>query len=94
MAGLSMRELAERAGTSHSTLSAYESGRKAPSVATLERLINATGLDLAIGVRPIRGLGESAPDDRQVIIRDLLRLADHLPLERSDTLDYPVIARM
>ncbi|MGQ0623045.1 MAG: helix-turn-helix domain-containing protein [Sporichthyaceae bacterium] len=92
--GLSLRELARRAGTSHSSLSAYEAGTKNPSVATLERIIKAAGFELAIGVRPIRGPEQPFPDDRGLILRDLLRLGDHYPLERSATLDFPVIARL
>ncbi len=92
--GLSLRELAKRAGTSHSTLAAYEAGRKAPSLATLERILNAAGYDLAVGVRPIRGPGQSLPDDRGVIFKDLLRLADHLPAEHSETLDRPILGRL
>lgn len=51
-AGLSQRALAERAGTSQPTISAYESGRKVPEQATLERLLRAAG------VRPSRPLAE------------------------------------
>lgn len=42
-AGLSQVELARIAGTSRTTLSAYEHGRKAPTADTLERLVSATG---------------------------------------------------
>ena len=47
-AGLSQEELARRAHTSQPTLSAYENGRKSPSLATLERLLAETGHHLAI----------------------------------------------
>lgn len=40
-AGLSLRELGARAGTSHATLSAYEQGNKVPSVATFLRVLQA-----------------------------------------------------
>jgi transcriptional regulator with XRE-family HTH domain len=40
---LTLRELAGRAGTSHATLSAYEAGRKVPTVATLDRIVRAAG---------------------------------------------------
>ena len=49
-AGLSQRELASRAGTSQATVSAYESGRKSPTLDTLSRLVRAAGLDLRIQV--------------------------------------------
>ena len=49
-AGLSQRELARRAGTSQATLSAYEAGRKSPSLDTLARIVRAAGQDLRIQV--------------------------------------------
>jgi transcriptional regulator with XRE-family HTH domain len=42
-AGLSKTELAERAGTSRSTLSAYEHGRVSPTLDTAERILAAAG---------------------------------------------------
>ena len=45
-AGLSQEQLARRAGTSRTTLSAYEHGRKSPSLATAERLLGHAGFDL------------------------------------------------
>ena len=47
-AGMSQGELAQRAHTSQPTLSAYENGRKSPSLATMERLLAETGHHLAI----------------------------------------------
>jgi transcriptional regulator with XRE-family HTH domain len=51
-AHLSQRELAQRAGTSQATISAYESGGKSPSLATLVRIIRAAGSDLRIQLVP------------------------------------------
>jgi transcriptional regulator with XRE-family HTH domain len=45
--GLTQEELARRAGTSRPTLSAYEHGRKSPTVATFTRLLAQAGWDLA-----------------------------------------------
>lgn len=45
-AGLSQRELARRAGTSQSAVSAYESGRKEPGFATVTRLLAAADVRL------------------------------------------------
>jgi predicted nucleotidyltransferase/DNA-binding XRE family transcriptional regulator len=42
-AGLTQTELARRAGVQQSVVSAYESGRRQPTVPTLLRLIRATG---------------------------------------------------
>ena len=49
-AGLSQQELADRARTSRTAVSAYEHGRKSPSLATVERLLEASGYEL--DVRP------------------------------------------
>ena len=46
-AGLTQDELARRAGTSRPTLSAYENGRKSPTVATFARLLAEAGYELA-----------------------------------------------
>lgn len=52
--GLSLRRLAERAGTSHATLAAYEAGRAVPGVDTLDRILRAAGFatDIALSRRP------------------------------------------
>ena len=47
-AGLTQVELAELAGTSHPTLSAYERGRKVPRLDTVERVLAKTGYQLTI----------------------------------------------
>jgi predicted nucleotidyltransferase/DNA-binding XRE family transcriptional regulator len=56
---LSQTDLARRAGIAQSVISAYESGRREPSLPTLTRLIEATGHTLAIDVAasPERALG-------------------------------------
>lgn len=50
-AGLTQVALAARAGVTQSVISAYESGVREPSLATLERLVSATGLRLELRVR-------------------------------------------
>ena len=50
--GLSLRELAERAGTSAATLSFYESGHKEPRLSTLERIADVAGMDLEVMLSP------------------------------------------
>lgn len=50
-ASLSQVELAARAGVTQSVISAYESGRRQPSLPTLTALIEATGHELTIGLR-------------------------------------------
>ncbi|MBC6450924.1 helix-turn-helix domain-containing protein [Actinokineospora xionganensis] len=44
--GMSQRELAQAAGVPQSTVSKIESGQRQPSVAMLERLLEATGFSL------------------------------------------------
>lgn len=49
-AGLTQAELAERMGTSQSAVARLESGKARPSVATLEKLAEATGSRLRIAL--------------------------------------------
>lgn len=49
---LSQTDLARRAGIAQSVVSAYESGRREPSLRTLARLVEATGHELTIDVTP------------------------------------------
>ena len=50
-AGLSQVELAFRAGVVQSVISAYEAGRRQPSLPTLARLIDAAGCDLVVDIQ-------------------------------------------
>lgn len=50
-AGLSQVGLAARAGVTQSVISAYESGRRQPSLPTLASLIEAAGYELTAGIR-------------------------------------------
>ncbi|MBA2282006.1 MAG: nucleotidyltransferase domain-containing protein [Acidimicrobiia bacterium] len=60
---LSQTDLARRAGVAQSVISAYESGRREPSVPMLARLIAAAGhelvLDVVPSVEPERGLPDT-----------------------------------
>lgn len=88
--GLSQRELAQRAGTSQATLSAYERGTKTPGIRTFERLLRAAGMELiAIPVRePKAGpLPETAELARRFV--DALSLAEALPYKPKGDLTYP-----
>ena len=90
-AGLTQHALAARAGTSQATISAYESGRKSPSVETLDRLLAATGARLAVvpARRRVR-----RPSRRELAragrrLRDVMDLADALPSKHERALRYP-----
>ena len=67
--GLSLRALAARAETSHSTLSAYESGRKVPTVETLDRIVRAAGFELGVELVPAVGGSDRAARGREQIGR-------------------------
>jgi predicted nucleotidyltransferase/DNA-binding XRE family transcriptional regulator len=54
-AGLTQREVATRAGVQQSVVSAYESGGREPSLATLSSLVEACGVSLEVH------LGEALP---------------------------------
>jgi transcriptional regulator with XRE-family HTH domain len=51
-AGLTQRELAERAGTSQSAIARIERGRQIPSLETLQRILRACDLDLELRIVP------------------------------------------
>ena len=86
-AGLSKTDLADRAGTSRPTLSAYEHGRVSPTLDTVERILAATGFRL-VTTPSLRwheveiGRGRTAPVPDQLPdlpARDALRVLD-MPL--------------
>ena len=83
--GLSARELARRVGTSHSTILAYESGKKIPMVTTMMRLIHACGYSLDFELAPrIRGEMDYPRGDELV---DVLELASAFPAEHKEKPD-------
>lgn len=67
-AGLTQAELAARAGTTQSVVSAYESGHRQPAIPTLAALIDAADCELVMSVRrQPRRLGSlSGPIGRRV----------------------------
>src|SRR5260370_24742527 len=67
-AGMSQAELAFRAGVAQSVISAYEAGRRQPSLPTLATLIDAAGCGLAVDIRhqPPQLSRLSGPVGRQV----------------------------
>jgi transcriptional regulator with XRE-family HTH domain len=93
-AGITQAELAQRASTSQATISAYENGSKQPSVATLSRLLAATGsrLTVARAAQPVL-----EPSTRQLkrtarALADVLALAEALPVRHRRELKYPRLA--
>ena len=79
--------MALRAGTSQPVISAYEHGRRDPTVSTLRRLVEAGGeaLRLDAGLAPS---GLPPPGNEQEHARrllDVLSLADAIPVRRRAT---------
>jgi transcriptional regulator with XRE-family HTH domain len=86
-AGLSLRELARRAGTSHATLLAYEHGTKVPGAATFLRLLEACdyAVDIHLEPRIRRRDGLERGDE----LEQVLRLADQFPVRRPRLPSHP-----
>jgi transcriptional regulator with XRE-family HTH domain len=70
-AGLSQEALAARAGTSRPTLSAYEHGRKSPTLATVERLLASAGFELTAEPR-VRFVERPMRRGRPIVVADRL----------------------
>ena len=87
-AHLSLRELASRAGTSHATLSAYESGRKIPAVTTYLRILEAAGY--AVDIQISKRIREQDGIPRGEELAAVLRLAEQFPSRASRQMDFPV----
>ena len=88
--GISLRQLAARAGTSHSAISAYETGRRIPTTATLDRIARAAGFALDATLHP-RIHGDN--DDRGAELEAVLALAEELPARHSPNPPGPVFGR-
>jgi transcriptional regulator with XRE-family HTH domain len=70
-AGLSQDALARLAGTSRPTLSAYEHGRKSPTLATTARLLSEAGFELA-AVPRVTFTETATPRGRIVVVPSVL----------------------
>jgi transcriptional regulator with XRE-family HTH domain len=86
-AHLSLRQLAAKAGTSHSTLLAYEKGRKAPAVTTFFRILEACGQAVDVQLSPRVRERDGLPRGEE--LREVLELADAFPVRKSLRLDCP-----
>ena len=51
-AGITQQELANTAGTSQSTIAAYETGAKSPTLRTIVNLANSLGLEMSVNYVP------------------------------------------
>lgn len=61
-AGLSQRELAQRARVAQSEIARIESGKREPSIPTLQRILAGAGMELRFRVSPL--------DDHDQILAD------------------------
>lgn len=86
-AGLTQRLLARRGATSHSTLAAYETGAKVPTIETLERIVRAAGFELRVSIVPADPFEDRrAHGDR---LGDVLDLAEAFPARHERTRRFP-----
>ena len=86
-AGLSLRELGRRAGTSHATLIAYEAGTKVPGFDTFIRIIEACGFAVQASFVPrVRHRDGIARGDELI---EVLRLAEQFPSKVARKMEYP-----
>ena len=90
---MSLRELARRAGTSHSAVSAYETGRRSPTADTVDRIVRAAGfaLDFALCRRIYF---DERGGDRGEELEAVLLLAEQFPARHSPELAAPVFGRV
>ncbi|HEX4188991.1 MAG TPA: helix-turn-helix transcriptional regulator [Solirubrobacteraceae bacterium] len=88
--GLTQAELARRSGVQSSVLSAYEHGRRQPSVSALARIARAAGLELEISpltdADALKRSGE--------VLMQVLELADRMPSRQRGELTYPPLIRL
>ncbi len=85
--GLSLRQLAARAGTSHATLLAYENGRKVPAVSTFLRILEACGFAVDLHIAP--RIRERNGLDRGEELAEVLLLAEQFPARPGRRMTYP-----
>jgi transcriptional regulator with XRE-family HTH domain len=92
-AGLSLRALAERAGTSHATLAAYEAGRAVPRVDTLDRILRAAGFATDIDVVRRADATEAERRAKGDELQQALELAAMFPARHTKRLRFPRFPR-
>jgi transcriptional regulator with XRE-family HTH domain len=88
-AGVSQAELARRTGIHSSVLSAYEHGRRQPSVAALARIASACGQELRVD---FPGVERSTVRSGRILAQ-VLDLAEQLPYRPNRELAYPPLHR-
>jgi hypothetical protein len=87
--GLSQAEIARRTGIHSSVLSAYEHGRRQPSVAALARIAAAADQQVRVDAPSIEPSSKRAGR----ILAQVLDLAEQLPYRPRRDLAYPPLYR-
>jgi transcriptional regulator with XRE-family HTH domain len=90
--GLSLRQLARRAGTSHATISAYEAGRVTPAVDTLDRIVRAAGFSISPDLERRVDPSDDGARGRELV--EVLELAAQFPARHAPTLEMPPFGRV
>jgi transcriptional regulator with XRE-family HTH domain len=88
-----LRGLAERAGTSHATLAAYEAGRAVPRVDTLDRILRAAGYATDIDVVRRADATDAERRAKGDELRQALELAAMFPARHATRLRFPRFPR-
>jgi transcriptional regulator with XRE-family HTH domain len=81
-AGLTQRQLAERAGVAQPTIARIESGAMVPRVDTFDRLLEACGMGLEVERR--LGIGEDRTLPRELLAVGVNRRIEHLEHEAEE----------
>jgi transcriptional regulator with XRE-family HTH domain len=88
-ARLSKRELARRVGTSPAAIVEYESGRRSPTVESLDHILRACGFDLTIDLVSRKETDRLIQRGRE--LESILSLVDAVPHRWKPTeLEFPV----
>ena len=91
-ARLSKRELARRVGTSSAAIVEYESGRRSPTVDSLDHILRACGFDLAVDLVSREETDRLAQRGRE--LESVLSLVDAVPHRwKPSELEFPVFPR-
>lgn len=88
-AGLTLRQLAERADTSHSRLAAYEAGRTVPGVDTLDRILRAAGYHPVIALSSVPDATREERVAKGEELLAALELAAMFPARHSERTSFP-----
>ena len=87
-AGLTLQELAERAGTSAPTLNRYELGKVDPSGAVVGRILAAAGFEADVRLRPLLTGPRGSSRSEEVVA--VLELAEQFPVHFERRLNAPI----